>query len=182
MTEVWLHSNRRVLLLATAPVGVLGGLGLAILSATTSVGMRILAWLLLATAVLLVLGLVQQLLRPRVAYREGEVLFYLKAGGPVGVPVNVVEAFFLGQGPAHLPGDQENDVKTANLVARLSQRETQWAHKEVKPALGSWSDGYITIRGTWCEPLNGDVLRRLNRRLGEVTRARKIVAEGETTA
>jgi hypothetical protein len=26
----------------------------------------------------------------------------------------------------------------------------------------------VTIRGTWCEPLNNDLVRRLNRRLKEV--------------
>jgi hypothetical protein len=80
-----------------------------------------------------------------------------------------VEAFFLGQGPAKLPGSP-NAQQTVNLVARLAQRETDWARREVKPALGNWCDGYITIRGTWCEPLDNELVRRLNRRLKEVTK------------
>ena len=55
-----------------------------------------------------------------------------------------------------------------NLVARLSQRHTEWAKHEVKSALGNWADGYITIRGSWCEPLSGETIRKLNRRLKEV--------------
>ena len=58
--------------------------------------------------------------------------------------------------------------QTVNLVARLSQRHTEWAQQEVKPALGSWCDGYVTIRGAWCEPLNGELIRKLNRRLKEI--------------
>jgi hypothetical protein len=38
----------------------------------------------------------------------------------------------------------------------------------VKPAFGNWSEGYVTVRGTWCEPLDSEVVRRLNRRLKEV--------------
>jgi hypothetical protein len=82
--------------------------------------------------------------------------------------VQVVEAFFLGQGPANLPGDYRGQEKSVNLVARLAQRETAWAHRDVRPALGNWSDGYITVRGAWCEPLDAELIRRLNRRLKEV--------------
>ena len=71
--------------------------------------------------------------------------------------------------PPHLPAGS-GDTETINLIARLSQRETDWAHRDVKRALGHWCDGYITIRGTWCEPLNSDVVRRLNRRLADVKR------------
>ena len=62
-----------------------------------------LAWALIAASAFLLLGLVRQIRRPRIAYRDGEVLFNLRAGKPVAVPREVVEAFFLGQGPAYLP-------------------------------------------------------------------------------
>jgi hypothetical protein len=80
----------------------------------------------------------------------------------------LVEAFFVGQGPAELPGGMARSQETANLVARLAQRATEWAQRDVKPALGRWCEGYVTIRGTWCEPLNTELVRRLNRRLAEV--------------
>jgi hypothetical protein len=111
--------------------------------------------------------LASQLRRPRVAFEDGAVLFYLRSGPPFAVPVEVVEAFFLGQGPAHLPAVTKQP-QTVNLVARLSQRRTEWARQDVKPALGNWCDGYVTIRGSWCEPLNGELIRKLNRRLKEV--------------
>jgi hypothetical protein len=112
--------------------------------------------------------LLRQFVRPRIAYEKGEVVFDLRSGPPIRVPVHLVEAFFLGQGPATLPGGIRKEEQTVNLVARLSQRETEWARREVKPALGQWCDGYITVRGTWCEPLTSEVVRRLNRRLTEV--------------
>jgi hypothetical protein len=168
MTEVWLAPNRRVLALALAPVGILGGASLAVLSRETPAVVRVVAVVLLVVALTLALGLTLQWLRPRIAYRDGEVLFYLRARRPLAVPVALVEAFFLGQGPAYLPGGSEK-TETVNLVARISQRAGQWAHQDVKPALGHWCDGYVTIRGTWSEPLNGQLIRRLNRRLREVS-------------
>jgi hypothetical protein len=95
------------------------------------------------------------------------VLFYLRSGPPIAVPLEVVEAFFAGQGPAHLPV-VSNQPRSVNLVARLSRRNPEWAQQPVKPALGNWVDGYVTIRGSWCEPLNGETIRRLNRRLKEL--------------
>jgi hypothetical protein len=112
--------------------------------------------------------LVWQMRRPRVAFRNANVLFYLRSGEPIAVPLEFVEAFFLGSGPAELPAGISSGQSTVNLVARLSQREKQWAQQDVKAALGRWYEGYVTIRGTWCEPLNGEVIRRLNRRLKEV--------------
>ncbi len=168
MTEVWLAPNRRVLALATLPVGILGGLSAAILAGAAPFAVRVVATGTLIVSLVLAVGLWLQWLRPRIAYRDGEVLFFLRARSPVAVPVEVVEAFFLGQGPAYLPG-ASSKTQSVNLVARLSQRATQWAHQEVKPALGHWCDGYVTIRGTWCESLTGEVIRRLNRRLREVS-------------
>jgi hypothetical protein len=123
---------------------------------------------MLAAGLLLVIMLVKQLTRPRIAFRDGHVLFYLRGGAPIAVPVEIVEGFFLGQGPASLPGNIGSREETVNLIARLSQRHTEWARQEVKPALGGWCDGYVTIRGTWCERLDGELIRRLNRRLKEV--------------
>jgi hypothetical protein len=170
MTEIWLTSNRRVILTAMLPVGLLGAVSLAILGRDTSPVFHTLATACLVLVVVLLLGLLQQLLRPRIAYRDGQVLFYLRARSPIAVPVQVVEAFLLGQGPAHLPAAAASKTKTVNLVARLSQRATEWAHQDVKPALGQWCDGYVTIRGTWCEPLTGELVRRLNHRLSDVSR------------
>ena len=170
MPEVWLRSNRRFIALGLVPVGLLGAAGVQLyLKAANSLWAAM--GLTLITLCVILLGiLAKYLLSPRVAYKDGLVLFYLKAGPPLAVPVEVVEAFFLGQGPAHLPLVQPDDQVAINLVARLSQKAPQWAEVEVKPALGRWSEGYVSIRGSWCEPLNGELIRRLNRRLGEVSR------------
>lgn len=180
MTEVWLAPNRRVLALATLPVGILGGLSAAILAGNAPTAVRMLAAGMLIVSLLLAIGLWLQWLRPRIAYRNGEVLFFLRARTPIGVPVEVVEAFFLGQGPAHLPV-ASGKTEAVNLVARLSQRAPEWTHQEVKPALGHWCDGYVTIRGTWCEPLTGEVIRRLNRRLSEVSQSESHAESSEAS-
>jgi len=169
MTEVWLRPNRRVLLFALVPVGIMGGIGYWLqAAATTTTVLGVVGWGVVGLAVFLCVGLIYQCYRPRIAFRNGHVLFYLRTGRPISVPVDVVEAFFLGQGAAHLPATAEDSAESMNLVARLSQREEQWQRRDVKPALGRWCEGYVTIRGTWCEPLTGELIRRLNRRLREV--------------
>jgi hypothetical protein len=169
--EVLLKSNRRILLLAMVPVLALGGVGLAILRGE---GLAIPGWVGgggLGVALLLLAGLVRQLSLPRIAYRGGHVLFYLKTGGPIAVPLKVVEAFFQGQGPSHLPGASQDQTKSINLIARLAQRETDWQQRDVKAALGNWAEGYVTVRGTWCEPISGEVILRLNNRLTDIKQA-----------
>ena len=169
MQETWLQPNRRAIWFGCIPPLVIGAVGAWIVIQQNDapwwqwIGV---AWIILAIAA--IATLLRQLRRPRIAYRDGHVLFNLHTGPPIAVPVHVIEAFFLGQGPANLPGGIGKQEKTVNLVARLSQRETEWAQREVKPALGNWSDGYVTVRGTWCEPLGPDVVRKLNRRLKEV--------------
>jgi hypothetical protein len=170
--EIWLRPNRRAISLGTVPPVLLSGLG-AWMAFGLGGWWRWLGGGVVLFAAALVVVLLVQLRRPRVAYDDGHVLFFLKSGSPLAVPVEVVEAFFVGQGPSLLPGHTRSGDAAINLIARLSQRETQWAQRDVKPALGLWCDSYVTIRGTWCEPLNDQVLRRLNRRLHEVTKERR---------
>lgn len=168
MREVWLKSNHRAILfgclppLAMATLGAWIGFAAAEHSVWRWVGA---AGVLLGT--LIALFMLLQLRRPRIAFRTGNVLFYLRSGPPIAVPLEIVESFFVGQGPAHLPA-VTNQPRTVNLVARLSRRHPEWAEQPVKVALGSWTDGYVTIRGSWCEPLDSETIRRLNRRLKEV--------------
>jgi len=171
MTEVWLHSNRRILMLAMVPTTLLGALGTLMFLLELPTFVQIIGGVVAVVACLLLLGLCQQLLRHRITHRPGFVCFYLKSGKPIEVPIHIVEAFFLGQGPAHLPGADQDRTKTVNLVVRLSQRETDWAERDVKEALGSWKEGYITIRGTWCEPLTKDVIHHLNSSLSQASKA-----------
>jgi hypothetical protein len=167
MKETWLQTNRRAIWFGCALPLVIAALGLW-LATGPNIAWRAAGAILLVAAALVVAALLRQLLRPRIAYSEGQVLFNLKPGEPIAVPVHIVEAFFLGQAPAHLPGNSQQREKTVTLVARLAQRYKEWAERDVKPAFGDWKEGYVTVRGTWCEPLDNDVVRRLNRRLKEV--------------
>lgn len=168
MTETWLRANRRVLAWALIPAAGVTALGAALAATASHGALRGLGWAIAGLGALLALGLADQMRRPRIAFRDGCVLFNLRRGRPVETPVQFVEAFFLGQGPARLPAVDGKPAEAVNLVARISQKAPQWAEVDVKPALGRWCDGYVTIRGMWCEPLDGELIRRLNRRLREV--------------
>jgi hypothetical protein len=181
-TEVWLRSNRRVLAMSMAPAAAMIGVGFLLQDGATAWWIRAAGWLLIVLGGVLIIGLVSQWRRPRVAYRDGEVLFYLRAGRPIAVPMQVVESFFVGQGPSHLPAVAGKERETVNLVARLSQKAPEWAHMEVKDALARWCDGYVSIRGTWCEPLSGELIRRLNHRLREIHLEQKTREESEAAS
>nr|MCS5632665.1 hypothetical protein [Pirellulaceae bacterium] len=60
--------------------------------------------------------------------------------------------------------------ESRNVVVRLAERADQFQQHPVKPSLGSWEEGYIVVRGTWSEPINKDLFRRLNRRLIDIHR------------
>jgi hypothetical protein len=170
MRETWLKPNRRAILFGCVPPLVLALVGACLAVALSESANRVWQWLAVALIVagLAILGIVfGQLRHPRIGFHNGMVLFYLRLGTPIAVPVGIVESFFFGQGPAHFPA-MTKQPQTVNLIARLSQRHTEWANQNVRPSLGSWCDGYVTIRGTWCEPLNSEMIRTLNRRLKEV--------------
>jgi hypothetical protein len=171
MNETWLRPNRRAIWFGCLPPLVFSALGAWMMVRATDQSSSWYRWVgavLAAFGIGMIVMMLRQLRRPRIAYGDGKVLFYLQSGSPIAVPVDIVEAFFLGQGPAIFTGAAQSEHETINLVTRLSQRETEWARREVKPALGRWCDGYVTVRGTWCEPLVPELVRRLNRRLKEV--------------
>jgi hypothetical protein len=175
MREIWLDTNRRALyfgmLAPLLSIGI-GALFVWQLSASDLSGLKWLGVGMVVVGSCLVIVLIAQTRRPRVTYEDGQVLFNLRNGPPIAVPVEHVEAFFIGQGPVMIPGAPQHDV-SVNLVARISQRDPSYAQREVKQALGAWCDSYVTIRGTWCEPLNGELVRRINHRLREVSEARE---------
>jgi hypothetical protein len=122
------------------------------------------------TALAAMVGLAFQLRRPRIAYENGRLLFWLRSGAPISVPVEAVECFWMGQSESLLPGKRHRDTETAAIVVRIAEKAIEWHHQSVKLQLGKWCDGYVTIRGTWCEPLNIELVNRLNQRLSEVSR------------
>jgi hypothetical protein len=174
MQETWLRTNRRILLLGMIlpAVLILGGL---IVVAVAQSGVR--AWFyyvgLAAAAFGLALFviLLPQIFRPRLAYAEGEMLVYLRAGRPIRLPVEIVECFFVGAGVGQLPGAAGQEIPLRNLVLRVAEKATDFQHRDVKAALGRWDDGYVVFHGAWCEPLNLALVKRLNARLADAQRS-----------
>lgn len=171
MCEVWLRSNRRALGFGCVPLAALAASGAWLVHGANG---PLSDWLFWPGAFLTMIGagatlaMFRQMWQPRIAFRDGHVLFYLRAGKPFEVPSAIVEAFFVGQSPVVLTSGRPMRHRSLNLVARLSQRETDWAQREVKAALGEWRDGYVTVHGTWCEPITEGLVRGLNHRLKEV--------------
>ena len=171
MQETWLRPNRRALWLGTVPP-----LAVATLGAWVTFGLggpnggwtRWLGWPLLALGLTIAAVILYQIRRPRLAYRPGQLLLFVRSGGPIAVPIQLVEGFLVTRGPTGLPLASRRQ-KTINLVVRLAQRETDWAARSVNPSLASWQEGYVTLHGTWCEPLSESLVHRLNERLHEVT-------------
>jgi hypothetical protein len=174
-TEVWLRTNVRALWLGVLLPGAAAGAGalmvLGLPGREPPAWMRLVGGVLAALGALLILALAVQLRRPRLAYADGRLLVWLRSGPPIRVPIECVECFLLGQAPSMLPGKRHRRTEAAALVIRIAESAADWQHVEVKPQLGSWCEGYITIRGTWCEPLGIPLVNRLNRRLAEVTAA-----------
>lgn len=179
MSEVWLRSNvyaLRAALIPLALVALAGGLVAALASA---------GWLrwgaLAVTALALAAAAVWTWLmgRPRLSYNGRELLVNLRAGRPIRLPLEAVECCFLGQRPAQLGGRAYAGTKMAAVVLRLSERATQWASVPVEPSLGQWQDGYVTLYGTWCEPLNLARVNHINERLRAAQQTQRDVATVE---
>jgi hypothetical protein len=172
--EVWLRTNSRALLFGMVPPALFGGMGLLLLVGLPGreppAWLRVAGGVLLAISLLTITALAWQMRKPRLAYRDGELLLWLRSGGPIRIPVRLVECFLLGQAPSLLPGGDKKQAETSALVLRVADRAVEWHRQDVKPQLGKWCEGYITIRGTWCEPLSVPLVNRLNARLAEVSR------------
>ena len=102
---------------------------------------------------------------PRIAFADGQLLIYLRGLRPLPLPLDVVEVFFLGQGPSHLAPSQLGKMETLNVIIRIAERAESFHRRSVWSSLGNWCDGYITVRGAWCEPLNAATVTRLNHQL-----------------
>jgi hypothetical protein len=177
MIEVWLKTNRRALVLGmTLPaIGLVAALsGLAWAVASGKHWTLQLPFVVLAVVPAWMIGeLLYALLRPRIGYESGQLLVFLEPTRPTRVPIDIVEVFFLGQGASELPRLKGREPETQNVVIRLAESAAEWKHRDVRPAFGHWCEGYITLRGSWCEPITPALMRRLNQRLAEIQRERK---------
>ena len=126
--------------------------------------------LILVFSFVMIMGLACMAFLPRVAISPEHLLVYLQGYQPYRVPLDAVECFFQGQGDSTLKASQ---TKSTNVVVRLAERATDWHMRSVKKSLGEWNDGYIIIRGTWCEPISETKLRHLNSELASVKRELK---------
>ena len=171
--EIWLRTNTRALLLGMIPPALLALVGAVLLAGWIGAPpswLRATGGVLLAAGAAAVLALAWHLRQPRLAYDDGHLLVWLRSGQPIRVPIEAVECFWLGQAPSFLPGKRHEQTETAALVIRIAERAVEWRQQLVKPQLGKWCEGYVTIRGTWCEPLGIDLVNRLNQRLADLTR------------
>jgi hypothetical protein len=175
MPQTWLKTNARATAAGLVPASLLGLCGGVLLAGMLGDGRICYAvgWLLAVLSITALAVVTWQLRRPRLAFGGGKLWIYLRWTGPIGVPIEYVEGFLLGQGESFLPGKHAARMETRNLVIRLAERAEAWARVDVDRSLGSWCNHYVTIRGAWCEPLGVDVATRLNARLAEVLPRRR---------
>jgi hypothetical protein len=170
--EFWLRTNARVMLFGMVPPALFAVMGLVLLLGLPGREppnwLRVVGGAMLAVSLTLIAALFRQMRKPRLAYYNGQILLWLRAGQPIRIPVEFVECFLLGQAPSMLPASERQNSETSALVLRIADRAIEWHRQEVKPQLGKWCEGYITIRGTWCEPLSIPLVNRLNARLAEI--------------
>ena len=117
---------------------------------------------------------IQLLMRQsRIAYQGEDLFVGLEWIGYQQVPLEIVECFFIGQGASMMPDDEGNPGEAVTVVVRLADAAKDWHRRDVNPKFGQWCDGYITIRGTWSEPLDGDKLKEMNALLLEAKKRGK---------
>ena len=138
-------------------------------------GLAVVAAIAFGGFVLLALRL---LMTPRILLTDdGISVFAALVGRSIFVPIEVVEVFFMGQGaisgtePGHPKGYQ--GAVAANVIVRLAEADTSWHSRNINQWFGLWSDGYITIRGLWCEDINQDLLKYMNHELVAAKRRRR---------
>jgi|GEM_PF-5717193 len=163
------NSRLNLLNLAGGVFVFLVGLGIACFGG--SWGLRVFG-MLVAFCVLPVVWYGWQIYsHPRLAISDRELLVYLRPNyrQPFRVPLTVVEVFFIGQGA--VSGSEPGQPKeyqgavAANVIVRLADAATDWHKRDVHLWLGVWDEGYITVRGLFCENIDHDVLKRMNKQL-----------------
>ena len=182
--EVWLRGNLRVYAIALIPGAIILCSSAFVLTNTffvTQLWLRVIAAIVFGFAAVTNTSLLLWLRRPLLAYSAGHLLVYLRPPHVIQVPIEFVEVFFAGQSETQMsrPITQTTGPapESRNIVVRLAERATQFQQHPVKPSLGSWDDGYIVVRGTWSEPINKELFRRLNQRLIQIHRLQKISIE-----
>lgn len=170
MVECWLRCNVRMQSLGFA-AGIFGlalGVGILSLSNDETGLMKIVQWIPVGASLLIVAFFGYLLRRPRLGYHAGSLLIYAGFGSPLSVPIEVVEVFFLGEQPAGNVGPGRSRASMSTVVVRIAQKAKEYQARDLPPRVGMWREGYITLHGLWCQPINAELLHDLNRRLREV--------------
>lgn len=170
MYEVWLRPNLRAMRVGLLAPAVIAAMSLAAIFSGI-IFLAVVGWIGIALSGSLFGLIVWLMRRPMLAYESGHLLVNLRNGPPIRLPIDVVEAFFLGSGPLKLSDEHSAPYQTTNLITRLAEKATDWAERPVKPALGRWHESYITVHGAWCETLSLEVVSRLNVRLHQIQHA-----------
>ena len=176
MTECWLKPNRRPTYVALT-LGVCavlaGGVGFALAWRGGSTVGTVISGVLLGMAMCWCAVCWGILSRARVSYRDEHLFVHDGSQAPIAIPIDVVEAFFLGSGPAISDESSDTGPRSANVVIRIAEAAKKWHEGKLSPVIGKWSEGYIVLRGTWCEPIGHERLNQINHRLAEVHRKRR---------
>lgn len=129
---------------------------------------------------------------PRLALTNDELLVFVNTwpnivrASPIRVPLDNVEVFFMGQGavageePGH-PREYKGAV-AANVVVRLAEAQKSWHARDINQWLGVWAEGYITLRGLWCENIDQDLIKDMNHNLMAAKRERRKANERSGSA
>jgi hypothetical protein len=171
MSEIWIQSNRRAVL-PWIPAAVISILFAGYLTyAMRDDGHW--RWLLVPIWALVCLKLLSLYLARRPSLRFDGKHLCINVGLPhtAVVPIELVEGFMLGKGPAYLSGKDDYKTEATTLVVRLAERAPEWEKRPTDVRVAAWCGHYVTLRGTWTEPLSVDVVNRLNQRLFEVQHA-----------
>ena len=174
MRETWLRSNRRILwlgMLFPAAGLAIGSWMLWQKSPTWQIGLAVVGLSVIGIAVLS-----WQIAVPRLAGDCGELLIYLSRPS-ISVARRICRMFFSWQ-RVRPTGDAAGGGAGANLVLRMAERAVEYQEREVAAVFGSWSRGYITFHGVWCEPLNLELVTKLNAKLSA---ARQVGQSTEST-
>ena len=165
---VWLRTNQRACGALLAPAGalvLLGGLLLMPSGWTRPVGLTFAMVGCIAAA-----WIVREIITPRLACDGTHLLVFAGGRRPFRVPLEIVEVFFLGQGPSKLPQAVGRPLVNSTIVVRLAEAATEWRKRDTNTRVAHWCEGYITLRGVWCEPIDTETIRRLNSTLVETKR------------
>ena len=175
--EIWLRTNPRPFLAALVAPALLAALGVAwiwwAITSNASIWLTAAGPIFILAGLLLACVLVWRSKLPVLARQSDQLLLFMDGAKPIPIPLKVVECFFTGQGDALLKDRQGKELEASAIIVRLAESAKEWHHRDVAPKYAHWCEGYITLRGTWCEPIGPDLLRQLNKRLVESQKAQK---------